>query len=191
MSKTIIIQEDRKSIEMLERLSVAYTLEFNAVLKAIRVFIDVNDRNQFIEAYKNLRQVVIDESIKALPKTLQLLKKEALEDLVELPEQLPLALKQIESLKGKKYSSDIFQSLDFNGKEFELNQGKFEALLDRYRVKISSPAQIEKYEQLKAICDAINEAGLVKLGSVVGVMNNFIFKEGQIHPKPSVVKRAV
>ena len=189
--KTITIQEDKTSIKMLERLSVAYTLEFNAVLKAMRVFTKIDSREDFLEAYRDLKQVVIDKAVESLPKTLKVLKKEALESMVELPEQLPVALNQIQSLKNKKHSPDVFSCLNFNAKEgFELNQDKFESLLDRYRVRITDSKQIQKYEQLKKIADAINEAGLVKLGSVVGVMNNFIFKEGKIHPKPSVVQRA-
>lgn len=192
MSKIITIQEDKASIEKVERLSAAYTLQFNAVLKAIRVFTDVKDRNQFLEAYRDLKQVVIDKAVESLPKALKSLKKEALQEMVQLPEQLPLALKQIESLKGNKYSADVFSCLDFNAKEgFELNQDKFELLLDRYRVRITDSKQIEKYNELKAICDAINEAGLISMGNVVGLLSNFIFKEGKIHPKPDVVKRAV
>ena len=191
MSKIITIQEDRKSIQMLERLSVAYTLEFNAVLKAIRVFTRIDTREDFLEAYRDLKQVVIDKAVESLPKALKSLKKEALEGMVKLPEQLPVALKQIESLKGKKYSADIFNCLQFNGKDFELNQDKFESLLDRYRVKVTEPAQIEKYNELKKICDAINEAQLIKMGNMVGLLSNFLLKDGELHPKPSAVQRAV
>ena len=191
MSKAITIQEDKRTIDILNKLSASYLLQFNAVLKAIRVFTEINSREDFLEAYRDLKQVVIDEAIESLPKALKSLKKEALQDMVQLPEQLPLALKQIESLKGKKYSSEIFQCLDFNGKEFELNQDKFESLLDRYRVRITDSKQIQKYEQLKKIADAINEAGLVKMGNVNGLLSNFNYKDGKLIPSPSVVKRAV
>ena len=189
--KTITIQEDKTSIKMLERLSVAYKLEFDSLLKSMRLFTRIHSKEAFLSAYRNLKQVVIDEAIEGLPKTLKVLKKEALESMVELPEQLPQALNQIQSLKNKKYSADIFSCLDFNAKEgFELNQDKFESLLDRYRVKITDSAQIKKYEQLIAICNAINDAGLIKMGNVNGLLSNFNYKDGKLIPSPSVVKRA-
>jgi hypothetical protein len=188
--ESIIISEDKKSIENLERLSVRYTLEFNSVLKTIREFTTVQTIEQFIAGYRDLKQVVIDEAIEGLPKTLKVLKREALEGMVELPEELPNALNKIQALKNAKQSSQIFQTLDFNN-EFELNQQKFESLLDYYRVRISDEAQIKKYNELKKVCDAINEAGLIKNGSLGGILINFKMKEGILHPAAAVVQRAV
>lgn len=188
--ESIIISEDKKSIENLERLSVRYTLEFNSVLKTIREFTTVQTIEQFIAGYRDLKQVVIDEAIEGLPKTLKVLKREALEGMVELPNELPSALNKIQALKRAKQSSQIFQTLDFNN-EFELNQQKFESLLDYYRVRISDKVQIAKYNELKKVCDAINEAGLIKNGSVGGILSNFNLKEGILHPAAAVVQRAV
>ena len=190
MEKNIIISEDTKAIENLQRLSVAYNLEFNAVLKTIRLFTKIDSREAFLKAYRNLKQVVIDEAIEGLPKTLKVLKKEALESMVEVPEQLPEALRQIESLKSKRYSSDIFNCLDLE-KDFEISQDKFEALLDIHRIRITEPKQIEKYNELKKITDAINEAGLIQMGNIGGLLSNFHFKEGVLHPAVAVVQRAV
>ena len=74
--------KDTKEIENLQRLSVAYNLEFNAVLKTIRLFTKIDSREAFLKASRNLKQVVIDEAIEGLPKTLKVLKKEALQDMV-------------------------------------------------------------------------------------------------------------
>lgn len=188
--ESIVISEDKKSIENLERLSVRYTLEFNAVLKTIREFIPINSREAFLKAYRDLKQLILDEAIEALPKTLKVLKRTALEGMVELPNELPSALNKIQALKNAKQSSQIFQTLDFNN-EFELNQQKFESLLDYYRVRISDEVQIAKYNELKKVCDAINEAGLIKNGSVGGILSNFNLKEGILHPAAAVVQRAV
>ena len=189
--ESIIISEDKKSIENLERLSVRYTLEFNSVLKTIREFTTVQTIEQFIAGYRDLKQVVIDEAIEGLPKTLKVLKREALEGMVELPEELPNALNKIQALKNAKHSNNIFNCLDYNGSEFELNEDKFEAELDYYRVRISDEVQIKKYNELKKVCDAINEAGLIKNGSLGGILINFKMKEGILHPAAAVVQRAV
>lgn len=189
--KSIIISEDTRAIENLQRISVKYLMEFNTVLKTIRLFTKIDSREAFLKAYRDLKQLILDEAIEALPKTLKVLKRTALEGMVELPNELPSALNKIQALKNAKHSNNIFNCLDFNGNELELNQQKFESLLDYYRVRISDEVQIKKYNELKKVCDAINEAGLIKNGSLGGILSNFNFKEGILHPAAAVVQRAV
>ena len=187
MSKAITIQEDKRRIQELDRLSTAYVFEFNKLLADLKKVYPIKSKGDFMICFKDVRQALTNKAISELTIPLEGLKKEVLETMVKLPEELESLLMQISSIKNKKKSGDILNILDYNGSEFEINQNRLETLKDYHRIKIHNTEQKERAKKLGKLADMVNELNLVNGGNLASMLRVLMIQEGKVIAKPHSV----
>lgn len=185
-NKMITIREDGNKLNDIDRTLATQLMSFNAILKDVRNYSTIESKESFVRAYNDLKEYLTNEQVQQLPKPLKMLSNVALKGLINLPNYEGAELK-IKALKKSVYSTKVLNCLELVDDSFILNEEAVEQWKDGYRIKISDPEQIKRYEDLKELADIVNKLGLYRahLNSILRVFA--INEEGLVAPKPTSV----
>jgi len=182
----MIIKENTTQIRNIDRLSVTHLIDFNAILRDLRVLSTIETKEDFTEAYRDLKSYLVKEQVSKLPKVVQALNKTALESLVNLPKGYKELETRIKALKSNKYANDVLSCLDLK-EDFELNNDKLESWKETYRIRITNQDQIDRAKSLNALTDKINELNLVNFGNLASMLRVLMIDQGKVVAKPDSI----
>ncbi len=183
----ITIRENSNKLADIDRTLATQLLSFNALLNDVRKLTTINSKESFVKAYNDLKEYLTIEQVQQLPKPLKMLSNVALKGLISLPNYEGAELK-INALKKSVYSAKVLNCLELEGDSFTLNEDVVNEWKDGHRIKISSPEQIERYNDLKELADIINRLNLYRGGHINSILRVFTINEnGNVIPKPNMV----
>lgn len=182
----MIIRENKSKINNIDRLSTTHLLDFNGILRDLRALTNIETKQEFVLAYRDLKDYLVKEQVSKLPTVVQALNSKALESLVNVPQGYKELETKIKALKANKYANDVLSCLELK-KEFELNNDKLESWKESYRVRVTEKDQLDRAKSLKALTDKINELNLLSFGNLNSILRVLMVEDGKVKPKPDSI----